>query len=202
MPPPPAAAPAPKSEPAPKPEPGKEPFGQDITLEPKTIIYLKGNGSWDTALETLQDAFKSVYALIEKQGLQKAGAPMTKDAIFRLYSMTKPFTSLAIMMLYEEGLFQLDDPISRFLPCFANARVYSGGSRGKLETVPAERGISFRDLLTQLTSRARRRGDDLPGRQNRNGDLQTRGAAVIGDIDRKLRMGRNRDDQPEKSSKR
>src|ERR1700743_511820 len=70
------------------------------------------------------------------------------NPIYRFYSMTKPLTSTAIMMLYEEGHFQLDDPISRFLPCFKDMRVYVGGMRGKLETVPAERGITFRDLLT------------------------------------------------------
>ena len=73
------------------------------------------------------------------------------DTIFRIYSMTKPLTSTAIMMLYEEGRFQLDDPISRFLPAFRNMRVYAGGSRGKIDTVPAEREITFRDLLTHTS---------------------------------------------------
>jgi len=54
-------------------------------------------------------------------------------------------------MLYEEGRFQLDDPISKFIPGFANPRVYAGGSRGKIETVPAEREITFRDLLTHTS---------------------------------------------------
>ena len=73
------------------------------------------------------------------------------DTIFRFYSMTKPLTSTAIMMLYEEGRFQLDDPITRFLPCFRNMRVAVGGMRGKLETVPAARDITFRDLLTHTS---------------------------------------------------
>ncbi len=76
---------------------------------------------------------------------------LAPDTIFRFYSMTKPLTSTAIMMLYEEGRFQLDDPISRFLPCFKDMRVYVGGMRGKLETVPAERDITFRDLLTHTS---------------------------------------------------
>jgi CubicO group peptidase (beta-lactamase class C family) len=76
---------------------------------------------------------------------------MAPDTIFRFYSMTKPLTSTAIMMLYEEGHFQLDDPITRFLPCFKNMRVSVGGMRGKLETVPAERDITFRDLLTHTS---------------------------------------------------
>jgi CubicO group peptidase (beta-lactamase class C family) len=76
---------------------------------------------------------------------------MSEDTIFRIYSMTKALTSTAIMMLYEEGRFQLDDPICRFLPSFANMRVASGGSRGKIETVPAERDITYRDLLSHTS---------------------------------------------------
>jgi effector-binding domain-containing protein len=71
-PPPPPAAP--KAEAAP---PAKAPFGVDVTLTPKTIIYMKGSGNWDNALETLQDAFKSVYAFLDKQGIKRAGPPMT-----------------------------------------------------------------------------------------------------------------------------
>ncbi len=77
--------------------------------------------------------------------------PMRPDTIFRIYSMTKPLTSVAIMMLYEEGRFQLDDPISKWIPAFANPRVMTGGSRGKIETAPAEREINFRDLLTHTS---------------------------------------------------
>jgi CubicO group peptidase (beta-lactamase class C family) len=76
---------------------------------------------------------------------------MAPDTIFRFYSMTKPLTSTAIMMLYEEGRFQLDDPITRFLPCFKDMRVFAGGMRGKLEIVPAERDITFRDLLSHTS---------------------------------------------------
>ena len=82
---------------------------------------------------------------------QAAAKAMAPDTIVRIYSMTKPLTSLAIMMLYEQGLFQLDDPISRFLPCFAHMRVASGGQRGKIDTVPAAREITFRDLLTHTS---------------------------------------------------
>lgn len=79
------------------------------------------------------------------------GTPVAPDTIFRIYSMTKPLTSVAIMMLYEQGLFQLDDPITRFLPSFRNMRVFAGGSRAKWESVPAERDITFRDLLTHTS---------------------------------------------------
>ena len=76
---------------------------------------------------------------------------MAPDTIFRFYSMTKPLTSTAIMMLYEQGHFQLDDPITRFLPCFKDMLVFVGGMRGKLDTVPAARDITFRDLLTHTS---------------------------------------------------
>jgi CubicO group peptidase (beta-lactamase class C family) len=76
---------------------------------------------------------------------------MTPAAIHRIFSMTKPLTSVAAMMLYEEGRFQLDDPITRFLPGFAAMRVCTGGARGRLETEPAMRDITFRDLMTHTS---------------------------------------------------
>src|SRR5579862_7539444 len=54
------------------------------------------------------------------------GAPMDKDAIFRIYSMTKPVTGVAMMMLYEEGKWQLNDPVSRYIPEFGRMKVYTG----------------------------------------------------------------------------
>src|SRR5262245_58012366 len=56
----------------------------------------------------------------------EAHKPMQLDAIFRLASMTKPITSVAVMMLYEEGLFQLSDPISRYIPAFHGSQVFAG----------------------------------------------------------------------------
>jgi CubicO group peptidase (beta-lactamase class C family) len=90
----------------------------------------------------------------EAQGLMDvdAKAPMTTDAIFRLASMTKPLTSVAIMMLLEEGRLLLNDPVSKFIPEFKNPKVAVPGAAGSLrpETrlVPAEREIDIRDLLT------------------------------------------------------
>jgi effector-binding domain-containing protein len=77
-----AASPPPPpipSEPAVKPPTTapNDPFGEEVTLTPKTIIYLKGNSTWDKALDNLVDAFKSVYALLEKQGIPRAGPSMT-----------------------------------------------------------------------------------------------------------------------------
>src|SRR3990172_2854649 len=78
-------------------------------------------------------------------------ADATPEPISRIYSMTKPVTAVAAMMLYEEGRFQLDDPISRRLPEFAGQRVFSGGGYGAVATEPAVRDITFRDLLTHTS---------------------------------------------------
>lgn len=79
---------------------------------------------------------------------QDSGKAMTQDAVFRVYSMTKPITGVAMMMLWEEGKFQLDDPVSKYLPAFKEQRVFTGLDRdGKFQTVPAARQMTVRDLM-------------------------------------------------------
>lgn len=75
-----------------------------------------------------------------------SGAPMHKDSIFRIYSMTKPIVSVAAMMLWEEGQFLLGDPLAKYLPEFADRKV-AVERDGKLDLVPAERDITIQDLL-------------------------------------------------------
>ena len=77
-----------------------------------------------------------------------AKTPLADDAIFRLYSMSKPVTSVAIMMLAERGLLSLDDPASRFLPEFADPRVYESGGVDDMVTVPMTRAPTIADLLS------------------------------------------------------
>jgi CubicO group peptidase (beta-lactamase class C family) len=79
-------------------------------------------------------------------------APMRKDAIFRIYSMTKPITTLTAMMLVEEGKLLLSDPVSKYIPSYAKMQVgveKAGGDGGKpsLELVPARRQITIQDLM-------------------------------------------------------
>lgn len=90
---------------------------------------------------------KGRLAYAESMGLadRERGLAMTPETVVRIYSMTKPLTSVALMMLYEEGRFQLDDPIATVLPCFASMRVLGGDGR---PDVPAARPITYRDLLT------------------------------------------------------
>lgn len=73
--------------------------------------------------------------------------PLKRDALFRIYSMTKPITSVAAMMLYEEGKFQLDDPVAWYLPEFKDVQVY--GENGAL--VKPKRPISIRDLMAHTS---------------------------------------------------
>jgi CubicO group peptidase (beta-lactamase class C family) len=100
--------------------------------------------------------------------------PVQHDTLARYYSMTKPLTTMAAMMLYEEGKFQLDDPLSRYIPSFASMRVYTGGkgsggntikinpgaasapapaapALNDVSTVAAERQITIRDLMTHTS---------------------------------------------------
>jgi CubicO group peptidase (beta-lactamase class C family) len=74
------------------------------------------------------------------------GEPMMKDAIFRIYSMTKPITSVAAMMLWEEGRFLLSDPIGKYLPDLSRLDV-AVDREGEIERVPALRAVTIQDLL-------------------------------------------------------
>ncbi|MDB9968474.1 beta-lactamase family protein [Gammaproteobacteria bacterium] len=73
--------------------------------------------------------------------------PMEKDTIFRVYSMTKPIVSAALMMLYQDGLFQMNDPLSKFIPEFADLRVLRDPNGPLDETVAMEREPTIQDIL-------------------------------------------------------
>jgi CubicO group peptidase (beta-lactamase class C family) len=78
-------------------------------------------------------------------------APLEPDAIFRIYSMTKPITAAAALLLYEEGAFDLNDPVSKFIPSFADMRVYRGGSPLAPTTVPAQEPMRVWHTFTHTT---------------------------------------------------
>jgi CubicO group peptidase (beta-lactamase class C family) len=78
----------------------------------------------------------------------EAGLPVETSTLWRIFSMTKPITTVAAMMLYEEGAFELTDPVSAFIPSFAQARVYAGGSDAKPVTVPATEPVRIWHLLS------------------------------------------------------
>ena len=98
-----------------------------------TLVMRHGNVVW----------FKG-QGMMDREG----GKAMPTDALFRICSMTKPITSVAVMMLYEEGKFLLDDPVSKYLPEFKNSKVLvKPPSGGEPYTIPATREITIRDLL-------------------------------------------------------
>src|SRR3954452_6817669 len=80
---------------------------------------------------------------VAKAGLRdvEAGAPVSEDTLWRIYSMTKPITSVAAMLLWEEGAFELKDPVANFIPRYAGPGLGRGGSPVKPVTVPATEPI-------------------------------------------------------------
>src|SRR4051794_31804911 len=98
-----------------------------------TAIYRKGHlAHW------------SVQGLADREH----GTPLRDDTIFRIYSMTKPIASVALMQLYERGLVQLDDPVERYIPSWKNLRVYQAGVYPNFQTVACERPMTVRNLLS------------------------------------------------------
>jgi CubicO group peptidase (beta-lactamase class C family) len=87
--------------------------------------------------------------LLDVAGLSdlERDTPMSVDTIFRIYSMSKPITSVALMMLYERGLFSLDDPVHRFIPEWRNLEVRTAGAFPQFATAPCARPMTIRDLL-------------------------------------------------------
>jgi CubicO group peptidase (beta-lactamase class C family) len=76
------------------------------------------------------------------------GRPMADDAIFRIYSMSKPITSVALMTLFEQGYFQLDDPVSRYVPEWKDHQVWVSGDGDQMELVAPNKPLSFRHVLS------------------------------------------------------
>ncbi|HTT86416.1 MAG TPA: serine hydrolase domain-containing protein [Acidimicrobiales bacterium] len=79
----------------------------------------------------------------------EAHLPVETDTLFRLASMTKPVTSVAAMMLYEQGAFELKDPVNRVIPSFAETRVFRSGSTVNMATEPTVEPVRIWHLLTR-----------------------------------------------------
>jgi len=131
-----------------------------------------GIASLDAAMEKIvadQDVAGMIWMLakdgevatFETAGLARVNdqAPMTKDTLFRIYSMTKPVTGVALMMLHEQGLWDFDDPVSKFIPEFENLQVMTTyDSDGNMELVPVnnafrDSGVLASDDLEQLVDK-------------------------------------------------
>jgi CubicO group peptidase (beta-lactamase class C family) len=107
-------------------EPGKIAGCQTLVARHGHVAYFRSLGSMDL----------------------KRGKPMADDTIFRIYSMTKPITSVALMQLYEQGHFQLNDPVHRVIPEWRDQRVYVSGQGAAMETRALDRPVTFRQVLS------------------------------------------------------
>jgi CubicO group peptidase (beta-lactamase class C family) len=92
-----------------------------------------------------------------------SGVALKEDDLFRVYSMTKPITGVALMMLYEEGKWRFDDPITKFIPEFKQLQVFKGlNADGSLQLEPARRPPTMRELVTHTAGFAYGLGTDNP----------------------------------------
>ena len=114
--------------------------------------YVDSNWIVGAVCLIMKDGKPAYYKAFGMDDKEK-GKPMQKDAIFRIASQTKAITSTAIMMLWEEGKFLLDDPISKYIPSFAKPKVLDKFNEkdSTYTTLPAKREITIRDLLTHTS---------------------------------------------------
>jgi CubicO group peptidase (beta-lactamase class C family) len=152
-----------------QPDPGNK--GKNV----QTIIDKAVKARIDATLKSFVDSGKvaGVSALIFEKNKEvyfnafgyadrEAKAPMNRNTIVRIYSMTKPVTGVALMTLYEKGAFQLDDPLSKYAPEFADMKVYKGvDTSGNLILEPVKRSITIRDITRHTAGFAT--STDLPG---------------------------------------
>ena len=110
-------------------EPGKIVGGQVVVARHGSVGYFESFGEMD----------------------RERGKPVTDDTIWRIYSMTKPITGVALLSLYEHGLFQLNDPISRYLPEWKDLKVAERGEDGSKRLVDPQRPMSVKDVLMHMS---------------------------------------------------
>ena len=128
----------------------KTSFSQDLPERIKAYLNQKYLDRGKMAGTVTLVARRGQIAALECQGHMdfKSGEAMREDAIFRIYSMTKPITSVAAMMLFERGLLLLDDPVAKYLPAFAQTQVWQAGAWPNYITRPATTVMTVRDLMT------------------------------------------------------
>jgi CubicO group peptidase (beta-lactamase class C family) len=112
------------------------------------------------AVAVVADRDAVVYQRASGHADLQGREPLREDAIFRIYSMTKPITSVAALMLVEEGRLRLDDPVADYLPAFASLQRVNGGDTDAPQLVPVTRTLTIRHLLTHTAGFATG-GDDI-----------------------------------------
>lgn len=118
-----------------------------------------------------QEAYFGAFGMADRE----AGRPMQRDTLAQIYSMTKPVTGVVLMTLYDEGRFQLDDPLARHLPEYAGVRVYAGEDEAGQPLLEApRRPILVRDILRHTAGFAAAFEDDAAARLYREAGIDTR----------------------------
>lgn len=108
--------------------------------------FIQGKSLVGVSALVYQDGHEAYFGAFG-QADREAGRPMTRDTLVQIFSMTKPITGVAFMTLYEAGKFQLDDPLSKYLPEFDNMRVYAGiDAHGEVLYEAPRRPITIRDI--------------------------------------------------------
>jgi CubicO group peptidase (beta-lactamase class C family) len=109
------------------------------------------SGMLPNALTAVLRGDKLVYLKHCGQADMENDIPVSADTIYRFYSMTKPITTVAAMMLYEQGKFQLDDPVSKYIPALGNMEVFVSGDENRFQTEPATRDFTVREIMTHTS---------------------------------------------------
>src|SRR5688572_18802910 len=148
------------------------------------IINAAAKSRMDLMLRSFIDSNKTMglSALVFEKGKEvyfnavgfadkEANRPMDRNSIVRIYSMTKPIVGVALMSLYEKGKFNLDDPLSKYAPEFANMKVFVGAdAAGNAILEPAKRPITVRDI-TRHTAGFGGGGNSVLGAMWRKADV-------------------------------
>jgi CubicO group peptidase (beta-lactamase class C family) len=140
------------------------------------------NGKLPCALTQVWRRGELVLNSVLGQADRERQVPLTEDSIFRIYSMTKPITSVAIMMLLEECKIALDDPVSKYIPAWENLGVFTGGFMESFQTRAPARPMLVVDLLRHTS------GLTYGFQQNTNVDAAYR-KLKLGDSSRRARPG-------------
>jgi CubicO group peptidase (beta-lactamase class C family) len=126
-------------------------------LERSYLASQKITGCQVTVARHGHIAYARSFGLMDRE----RSTPTADDTIYRIYSMTKPITSVALMTLYEQGYVQLNDPVSRFVPSWTQHRVWVCGEGADMKTEAPARPVSFRDVLSHQAGFTY--GGGLPG---------------------------------------
>lgn len=103
------------------------------------------------AVLVARDDKPAYLSLSGKTSMEDDGVPIADDTIYRIYSMTKPVTSVAAMMLFEEGRLRLDDPVAKYIPAFAETKVWDGGTIDQPILRDPDRAMTVFDLMTHTS---------------------------------------------------